>query len=74
MEKYRNLSGNSRVAAYEIGVDSIKVQFMDGEIYLYNHNVPGKDQVEYMKVLARNGIGLCTFINRFVQNSFAEKN
>jgi len=37
MEMYRNLGGNSGVANYELGSDSVTVQFNDGAVYLYNY-------------------------------------
>lgn len=73
MERYKNLGGNSSVIAYEIGYDSIKVQFGDGSIYLYNYQSTGKDNIERMKELAKSGMGLNSFIGRFVKKAYATK-
>ena len=73
MEKYLNLGGNSGIAAYEIGVDSITVQFNDGSIYLYNYQSAGKENIEHMKKLAVAGQGLNSFIMRKVRKSYATK-
>lgn len=73
MKRYRNLSGNSGVAAFEIGDDSIVVQFADGGAYLYNYASTGRDNIEKMKTLAMSGKGLSTFISRFIRGGYALK-
>ena len=73
MKRYKNLSGNSGVLAYETGEDYIKVKFRDGDVYLYNYTVTGRDNVERMKELAEEGRGLSTFISRYVRDRYAEK-
>jgi hypothetical protein len=73
MVRYRNVSGDSGVYAYEIGDDSIKVQFSDGAIYLYNNSSAGSFNIEQMKILAKNGSGLNSFINTTVRKKYAFK-
>lgn len=73
METYRNLGGNSGVAAFEIGNDFIKVQFNDGAVYLYTYQSAGSNNIEQMKVLARAGKGLNSFIMRSVRKAYAAK-
>ena len=73
MERYRNLAGNSGVAAYDIGADSITVRFQDGDTYLYTDASAGADNVAEMKRLARAGRGLSSFISRVVRERYAEK-
>lgn len=73
MERYKNLGGDSNIVAYEIGNDSIKIQFGDGSIYLFNYQSTGKDNVERMKVLAVSGTGLNSFIQRFVKKRYAAR-
>ena len=73
MERYKNLSGTSGVAAYELGPDFIKVQFVDGAIYLYTASSTGSRQVTQMKTLARRGRGLSTFISTTVRDAYARK-
>ncbi len=71
MERYKNLGGDSGVAAYEIGTDFIKVQFKTGSIYLYTYSSAGSSNIETMKELAINGEGLNSFIGRTVRNKYA---
>jgi len=73
MERYKNLGGDSAVLAYEIGDNSIKVQFRDGSLYLYNYQSAGANNIEHMKELAIAGQGLNSFINRIVRKGYASK-
>lgn len=73
MVRYRNLGGDSGVSAYEIGNDFIKVQFSDDSIYLYSYRKPGSIHVEQMKVLAQNGNGLNSYINKKVKYKYEYK-
>lgn len=72
MEQYENLQGNSGVLAYEIGIDYIKIRFREGT-YLYTYEKPGSFFVEQMKLQAKNGKGLCTFINKYVRENYKLK-
>ena len=73
MEHYKNLGGDSGVVAYEIGNDSITVQFRDGSVYLYNNQSTGSSNIERMKSLAISGQGLNSFIGRVVKKGYASK-
>lgn len=73
MERYKNLGGDSGVAAYEIGYDSITVEFNDGGRYLYNNLSTGAQNIQHMKKLAIEGQGLNAFINRNVKQMYASK-
>jgi len=74
MERYRNRSGKSVVQSFEIGQDSITVQFRNEPYdYLYTTNSAGNYNIDQMKTLARSGTGLATFINRHVQKKYASK-
>lgn len=73
MTKYKNLSGISGVASYEIGDKHIKVEFKYGAIYLYDYLNPGQAAVDRMKMLAAEGRGLNTFINTDVRKNYAQK-
>lgn len=73
MITYRNLGGASNVRAFEIGGDSITVQFGDGSIYLYTYRSAGRDNTEQMKVLAMSGKGLNSFIMRHVKYGYEKK-
>ncbi len=73
MKPYKNLGGNSGIKAYEMLPDAIKIEFSDGNVYLYNHTHTGLREIKIMKALAKKGIGLTTFINQQVRGNFAEK-
>lgn len=73
MNRYKNFSGASNVDAYEIEVDSIKVKFKDGVIYVYTIQSVGAHNLARMKQLAVAGQGLNGFINRFVRKAYASK-
>jgi hypothetical protein len=73
MERYDNLSGDSGVHAFEIGADNIHVRFTTGSTYVYNYSIPGASEVEQMKVLAKNGSGLNSFINKYVKKRYFGK-
>ncbi|HEY0733473.1 MAG TPA: hypothetical protein VGD69_01080 [Herpetosiphonaceae bacterium] len=73
MEQYQNLSGDSGVVAYEIGDDSITVEFSRGGVYRYDYESAGREAIERMKELAHAGRGLNTYINQTVKQQFAEK-
>jgi hypothetical protein len=65
MQPYRNLAGNSGVAAFEILRAGIKVRFKNGATYLYDEHTPGKVHVDEMKRLALSGRGLSTYVSQF---------
>lgn len=73
MEKYQNLGGVSGVYAYEIGEDSITVEFNDGGIYLYTNASAGSQNIENMKRLAIKGKGLNSYISTNVGTRYASK-
>jgi len=70
---YKNLSGNSGVSAFEMGIDFIKVYFKNRTIYLYNNKRTGEQNIQRMKSLALRGKGLNTLINKNLKNRFAKK-
>lgn len=73
MEHYMNIDGDSGVSGYEIGIDFIRVQFSTGSIYLYTYDSAGQDKIDRMKVLARMGDGLNSFINTSARRLYARK-
>jgi hypothetical protein len=73
MVRYKNLEGNSGVWAYEEGEDYLKVQFIGGDLYIYNNKVTGRQHIEKMKVLAIRGRGLSTYISKIVKDRYAFK-
>lgn len=73
MQPYRDISGDSGVAAYEIGNGSITVQFSRGGTYLYDSSAPGAAHVAEMQRLAQAGDGLNTYINQHVRKNYAAR-
>ena len=73
MERYRNLQGNSGIESYSFGRDSIIITFRSGDTYKYNYAVTGKEHIQNMKILARAGRGLSTYISRYVKDRYAEQ-
>ena len=73
MQRYKNLSGDSGVVAYETGRDYIDIRFKDGGTYRYDYQTPGQQDVETMKQLAQDGADLATYINKYVRERFAAK-
>lgn len=73
MERYMNLGGDSGVAAYEIGNDSIAVQFSDGAVYLYTSQSAGARNLAEMQRLAATGQGLNSFIRKVVRKGYAQR-
>ena len=72
MKTYKNLSGNSGIATYEIGRTFINIKFKgESGIYTFNYEQPGRDIIEEMKALALSGKGLGTFISDEVGNNYA---
>ena len=73
MSIYANLGGNSGVASYETGPDSLAVTFCGGSTYLYDYAATGKSNIEHMKTLATAGQGLNAFVNKVVKKRYAAK-
>lgn len=71
MQRYGNLDGNSGVSYYEAGPDFIRIQFLGGSIYRYDHQRPGRDHVEEMKTLASSGRGLSSYLSRHVAGAYS---
>lgn len=68
MIDYKDIDGDSGVLAYEFGTDYIDVQFKGiSRVYRYSYQSAGREYVETMKVLAQNGNGLNSFINKNVK-------
>jgi hypothetical protein len=63
-ERYKNLSGQSNVYAYELLDNQIIVQFGDRSVYTYCSDKVGSNNIAEMKKLATSGKGLNGFINR----------
>lgn len=70
---YLNLSGKSPIDRCEVGDDWIEVHFRDGQTYLYDHDRPGRADVERMQALATDGVGLATYISQHVRERYAQR-
>jgi hypothetical protein len=73
MQRYKNISGDSGVVAYDIGDGSITVKFSGGDRYLYTDDSAGAANIAEMQRLAKLGRGLCSFISRVIRNRYARK-
>jgi hypothetical protein len=73
MKRYRNLDGKSGVTAYECGDGFIRVRFVNGDVYEYTDEATGSGHVANMQQLARAGLGLATYVSRFVHDDYARK-
>jgi hypothetical protein len=71
MKQYGKRDSESGVVAYEIGLDSITIEFKSGNVYLYSYASTGKATVETMKQLATKGSGLSTYISKHVNHDYA---
>lgn len=70
MIRYKNISGKSGVIQYQAGSDYILVKFINDAIYRYTYASAGKQVIEKMKQLAKQGKGLSTYISQFVKDNF----
>lgn len=70
MKKYRNITGNSGITAYDISLKGISVEFNYDAVYLYTYSSAGKKVIEKMKQLATEGQGLSTYISQYVKDKF----
>lgn len=77
MEIYKDINNDSGVAAYELGIGSIVVQFSKGSIrnYEYLSSKIGATHISNMHRLAVSGDGLNSYIgsNPEVKNGFSRK-
>ena len=73
MHRYKNISGESGVVAYDIGRRSITVEFNSGDRYLYTDDSAGADHITEMQRLATLGSGLSTYISQIVRERYERK-
>jgi hypothetical protein len=73
MKKYKNTSGKSTVATYEVAKDSVTVGFTSCSVYIYTNQSAGSSNIRQMKALALSGKGLSAFIENNVKERFARK-
>jgi len=71
MKKYADKTKKSGVESYEISPDSIKVKFKNSdEIYEYTYKSASEKHIVNMKKLAKEGMGLNTYISKFASDKF----
>lgn len=70
MRRYLRLSGESGVVAYAIHPESIDVEFVDGRVYTYSYASADRERIEQMKLLAKAGHGLSTYISKYVHDDY----
>lgn len=73
MVSYKDINGDSGVLGFEISDDRIVVEFKGGSQYLYSYASTGQIHIEKMKVLAQNGDGLNSYINKNVRSKYEKK-
>jgi hypothetical protein len=73
MQKYHTANHDTGVIAYEAGEDSISIKFRDGSTYLYTNKSAGPAAIAEMKMLAKKGAGLTTYINQHVREHYHQK-
>lgn len=73
MDRYKKLSGDSGVLAYELSPGAIVVQFNNGWKYEYTDQSAGASAIATMHRLARLGKGLSGFISVNVRDAYTRK-
>ena len=73
MERYKNLSGKSKITSYSIDENSITILFDNESFYLYSIMKVGLANMNQMKKLALQGLGLNSFINKNVSKLYDKK-
>ncbi len=73
MERYRNLNNRAGVVAYDEGDYGIVLQFFDGSTYLYTLASAGREHIETMKNLARQGYGLTAYVKQNLGGDYAKR-
>jgi len=75
MKIYRNKDGRSGILRYECGPDYIVVEFDQdrNRFYKYTNSSAGPSSVDHMKILAEQGQGLNSYINKNSYLSYESK-
>ena len=73
MQRYKNLSGHSKVARYLIVKDGMTIQFADSSVYRYTNQTADPANISKMKALAVAGKGLGTFIETNLKDRYSHK-
>ena len=73
LENYMDLSGGGGITGYKFLQKGIILQCKLKDLYLYDFNKPGKQHIEQMKIVAEEGQGLTTYVNKNVRDNYSEK-
>jgi hypothetical protein len=73
MQRYNGADRDSGIDAYEAGANYMRVRFIHGGTYVYTYRSAGRHHIENMKLLAKSGKGLNTYINDYVSERFELK-
>ena len=73
MKRDGNTSRRSGVESYELCEGGIIVCFGKDRSYLYNEERPGAEHVSQMRERAEAGVGLATYMSRFVRENYARR-
>ena len=63
-------SGRGGITVYKILPKGIVLKFQNKDLYLYDYLKPGKQHVDQMKILAKEGKGLTTYVNQYVRSNY----
>jgi hypothetical protein len=72
-EKYKDLSGGAGITGYRFLDKGIILQFKYKDLYLYDDIRPGEHHVQQMKILAKKGKELTTYVNKYIRDNYREK-
>jgi hypothetical protein len=73
MQRYNGADRDSGIDAYEAGANYMRVRFIHGGTYVYTYRSAGRRHIDTMKLLAKSGKGLNTYINDHVRERFERK-
>lgn len=73
MEDYHHITGNTPIKRYAIDSEHITVQFKNNEVYQYSYASAGKHHIETMKLLAKAGWGLESYIEHVVKQGYSRQ-
>jgi hypothetical protein len=72
MEKYKNLSNDSDIFAFEIGLGSLTIYFPGGNAYVYTYEKCGRQLTDDLISFARFGDSLGRLINLKARKKYSE--
>lgn len=73
VERYRTKTNQENIVAYEEGAYGIVLHFLDGSTYLYTLASAGREHIEAMKALAKEGSGLSSYVREHATGVYAKR-